>query len=137
MPGLVLDQSMMLVRVAVGRSDIEGMGLFATVPIPAGTPVWRWVSGFDRVLEESEMTAWPEAARRHIAHYGYLDPASRRWVLGGDLSIFMNHAAHPNTGAPGTVGAAPETVALRDIAAGEELTCDYHQFDASGKPVGC
>lgn len=127
---------MLLIRARVDRSRIEGQGLFAVEPIPAGTPVWRFVPGFDRCFTPEEFLALPEPARAHIRHYGYLDAGRGCWVLNGDLTIFMNHASPPNTGAPGTTGAAEETVALRDIAAGEELTCDYHAFDAGGKPVG-
>jgi hypothetical protein len=42
----------------------------------------------------------------------------------------MNHDPRPNTGAPADAREPVTTVALRDIAAGEELTCDYAAFDA-------
>ncbi len=125
----------MLVPVKVGPSPIEGTGLFLVERVATGTPVWRFVPGFDRVLEPAEVASWPEPARRHLMHFGYLDSVRGCWVLGGDLAIFMNHAAVPNTGAPGVEGAALLTVALRDLAAGEELTCNYQAFDAAGKPV--
>jgi SET domain-containing protein len=127
---------MMLVPVRADRSPIHGLGLFATAAIPAGTPVWRFEPGFDQVFDVDRCCTLPDIARRHMQHYGYLDASTGRWVLNGDLAIFLNHAANPNTGALGQTGAAAMTVALRDIAAGEELTCDYRAFDASGKPVG-
>ena len=127
---------MILVPVVADRSAIHGLGLFATEFIPAGTPIWRFEEGFDQTFELAAFERLPEPARRHLRHYGYLDVARGRWVLNGDLGIFMNHSRLPNTGAPGVTGAADTTVALRDIAAGEELTCDYQAFDAGGKPVG-
>ncbi len=126
---------MLLIPARVDRSAIEGLGLFAVVPVAAGTPVWQWEPGFDRRFRPDEFAALPERARAHVRHYGYLDAGRDCWVLNGDLTIFMNHSPTPNTGAPGSLGASDATVALRDIAAGEELTCDYHAFDAGGKPV--
>ena len=130
-----MSAAMLLVPVRADRSPIHGLGLFAREPIAAGTPVWRFLPGFDRVFEASEFAALPEPARRHLQHYGWLDAARQAWVLDGDLAIFMNHAATPNTGAPRATGPAAETVALRSIAAGEELTCDYRTFDGARKPI--
>ena len=126
---------MLLVPVRADRSPIHGLGLFAAAPIAAGTAIWRRVPGFDRDFAEAEVAALPEPARRHLHHYGWRDAARRVWVLDGDLAIFMNHSNAPNTGAPGITGPAAETIALRDIAMNEELTCDYRAFDAGEKPI--
>lgn len=125
----------MLVPVRADRSAIHGLGLFATAPISAGTAIWSFEPGFDQVFEEGRFETLPAPAQAHLRHYGFFDAHHRCWVLDGDLAIFMNHAAPPNTGAPGITGAAEITYALRDIAAGEELTCDYRAFDASGKEL--
>lgn len=45
-------------------------------------------------------------------------------VLCGDNARFMNHSFEPNCDDRTGV-----TFALRDILAGEELTCDYRVFD--------
>ncbi len=126
---------MLLIHAQCDRSPIHGLGLFAVDRVPAGTPVWRFSPGFDRTFTRVEVDQLPDPARRHLLHYGYLDATAGVWVLNGDLSIFMNHSGAPNTGAPSTNGAARETLALRDIAAGDELTCDYHAFDASKKSL--
>lgn len=130
---------MLLIHAHCDRSPIHGLGLFAIAPIPAGTVVWRFTPGFDRTFTREQADQLPEPARRHLGHYGYLDAATGVWVLNGDLSIFMNHSPTPNTGANAlavsSTGSATETCALRDIAAGDEITCDYHAFDASHKPV--
>ena len=45
-----------------------------------------------------------------------------------DDARFMNHSADPNTHEKGQ-----SSIASRDIAAGEELTCNYGNFDDSKK----
>jgi uncharacterized protein len=121
---------MMLVRTRVGPSSIHGLGLFAAEPVARGTPVWRFEPGFDRAFTEEQCAAFLPAVREHLRWFGFCSLADGRVVLSGDHACFMNHAASPNTGAPPDAQAPTATVALRDIAAGEELTCDYFAFDA-------
>lgn len=121
---------MLLVRTRVAPSRIHGLGLFVVEAVPAGTPVWRFQPGFDRELPPEVVAAWPAPAREFVEHYGYRRKHDGVWVLSGDHACFMNHAVPPNTGTPSDPPDAPWTVALRDLAAGEELTCDYFAFDA-------
>ena len=51
-------------------------------------------------------------------------------MLSGDHACFINHADSHNTGTPPQAALPVTTVALRDIAAGEEITCDYWSYDA-------
>jgi SET domain-containing protein len=122
---------MLLIPVRADRSPIHGLGVFTLHPIPAGTPVWRFQPGFDQRFPSHLLTQLPEPAQRHIHHYAYLDAASGDWILNGDLAVFLNHSCNPNTGCPKASNSATQTIALRDIQTGEELTCDYHAFDAS------
>ncbi len=121
---------MILVRTRVAPSTIHGLGSFAAEEIPLGTPIWRFVIGFDQEVVPAAFETLPSEAQAHIRWFAYVDASTGNRVLSGDHCCFMNHSASPNTGAPS--GAAPPitTVALRDIAAGEELTCDYRAFDA-------
>jgi SET domain-containing protein len=121
---------MILVRTRVAPSSIHGLGLFAAETIPLGTPVWRFEAGFDREFSAEQFAALPPEAQAHLRWFAYLDKATAGWVLSGDHACFMNHSPNPNTGA--AHGAVPPivTVARRDIAPGEELTCDYWMFDA-------
>lgn len=121
---------MLLIHAFIGPSEIHGTGLFARRSIPRGTPVWRFVDGFDLVFSPSDFAALPEAARMNIGDHCFIaadDGGSR--ILGGDQARYMNHSDEPNTGARPEAVPPVTTVALRDIAAGEELTCNYFHFD--------
>ncbi len=121
---------MMLIRTRVGPSAIHGQGLFAIEAMPRGTPVWRFEPGFDRVFTAAQLVAFPPAVREHLRWFGFYSREDGGVTLSGDHSCFMNHSPTPNTGAPLEAVPPITTVALRDIAMGEELTCDYFAFDA-------
>lgn len=121
---------MLLIRTRVAPSRIQGLGLFTVEAVPAGAPVWRFQPGFDRALTPPEVSALPAPAREYVERYGYRRLSDGVWILSGDHACFMNHAVPPNTGMPPGQPGALCTVALRDLAAGEELTCDYFAFDA-------
>ena len=116
---------MMLVRCRLGRSEIEGLGLFAAEPVPAGTEVWRFEARFDLLVRQDELERAPASIREFFARFAYeIAGHPGCMALDGDDGRFMNHADRPNLdfSVPG------RAVAARDIAAGEELTCDYHQL---------
>jgi SET domain-containing protein len=121
---------MMLIETRVQPSAIHGSGLFATNFVPRGTPVWRFQEGFDREFTPEQFSSLPPEARKHLRWFAFFDAANNCWVLSGDHACFMNHGSNPNTGAVSDAKLPVVTVALRDIAAGEELTCDYVAFDA-------
>lgn len=116
---------MMLVRCRLARSEIEGLGVFAIEPIPAGAAVWRFDPRFDLLVRTDELARAPASVRDFYARFAYEIPGHPDCMaLDGDDGRFMNHADAPNLdfSEPGAARAA------RDIAAGEELTCDYHQL---------
>lgn len=117
---------MMIVPTYVGPSSIEGIGIFAAAPIKAGTAVWMLAEKFDLVVPEAELEGLPELQREFIDRYGY--PHMTRpglVVLEFDNGRFMNHSDAPNTDFRN-----PDMAwAVRDIAEGEEITCDYGEFD--------
>jgi hypothetical protein len=121
---------MMLVRTRVAPSAIHGLGLFAVDDLPGGTPIWRFEPGFDRLFTAKQFSVLPLEAQAHLRWFAYMDKPSGAWVLSGDHSCFMNHSPDPNSGAPSGATTPITTVALRDIAAGEELSCNYWDFDA-------
>jgi len=121
---------MLLIPTRVQPSAIHGLGLFAAEAVPRGTPIWRFEPLLDRELTPAQAGALPPVARAHLRRFGYVSRQTGRIVLAGDHACFMNHSATPNTGAPGQAAEPVTTVALRDIRAGEELTCNYYEFDA-------
>jgi SET domain-containing protein len=122
---------MLMVKTRLGPSDIAGIGLFAAEHIPKGTVTWRFMPAYDRLLTEADIDNLPEPARSNILDHVYLDAASGQFVLCADNARFMNHADNPNTAGVHESGSIEGfDVATRDIAAGEELTCDYRTFDA-------
>lgn len=115
---------MLLVRNYVARSPIHGVGIFAAEPVAKGAPVWRYDPVFDIVIPLHHAETLPGAAREFLKRYAY-----RSALVGGNLLMdadngrFMNHSASPNTDNTGWV-----SVATRDIAKDEEITCDYGEF---------
>jgi len=121
---------MMLVETRVAPSAIDGMGLFAKHFLPKGTPVWRFEPGFDQAFSAQAIAGLPSIARDHARHFSFISKTDGHSILSGDHACFINHSDLPNTGAPAESTSPVTTVALRDIAAGEEITCDYFSFDA-------
>ena len=121
---------MILVPTRVVGSSIHGNGLFAVQPIAKGTPIWRFLSGFDHDFSPEAWAAMPEPARGHTRHFCFVRRGDLRVILSGDHACFINHSDAPNTGAPAGAAAPVTTVALRDIQAGEEITCNYWSYDA-------
>lgn len=112
---------MLLVRTYVAPSPIHGLGVFAGEPIPRGTPMWRFEPSIDRVIPFERAERLPPAARDFLMTYTYLSPLfPGGYVLNGDHARFLNHSDTPNTDNSGEI-----TLALRDIAEGEEITCNY------------
>ena len=124
---------MLLVPTYLAPSPLHGIGLFAAVPIPAGTLVWQIDEPFDQVVDEAAFGELAPVAQLQLQRYAYLDPYRRVRVLCCDDARFFNHADDANCrDAPGGRGDA--TVAIRDVAEGEELTWDYSE-QGTGIPV--
>lgn len=120
----------MLVKNRVKPSQIHGLGLFAVDFIPKGTPIWRFEKGFDHDFSPAQFAALPPLAREHTRWFCYVSKMDGHVILSGDHACFINHSSDPNTGAPAGATLPVETMALRDIAAGDEVTCNYFDYDA-------
>jgi hypothetical protein len=117
---------MLLVKTYVAPSGIEGVGVFAGEPIAKGQSIWRFDPRFDRTLTIEELELLPEGVRAFLEKYSYPHHAEEGVViLELDNGRFMNHSTEPNT----DFSQMDFGYALRDIKAGEELTCDYVEFD--------
>jgi len=117
---------MMTVPNYVGPSLIEGVGVFAAAPVAAGEVLWVLEEKLDLLLTEEQVAEFPAAQRDFIERYGYRHMTRPGIVvIEFDNGRFMNHSDDPNTDFRD-----PERgYALRDIAEGEELTCNYAEFD--------
>ena len=118
---------MLLVKTYLDKSPVAGIGLFAAEPIAAGTLVWK-LSDVDLVIHQRDLDAQglTELQRAFFESHAYKN--GNTYYLCVDDARFMNHSYDPNTYEKGQ-----SSIAKRDIAAGEELTCDYGNFDDSKK----
>ena len=122
---------MLLVHTYLADSPIHGRGVFAAEDIPAGALVWKFDFIIDKQITPADFALLPLTAREHIKHYGYFDLRLGVYVLCCDHASFTNHSRDPNT-----VGRYRHErdfgvdVTTRAIARGEEITCDYGEFDA-------
>src|ERR1700733_2207641 len=115
---------MILIETRVQPSGIHGMGLFAVHFVPRGTPVWKFQPGFDHDFSPEQFAALPALARAHTRHFCFVSKTDGHIILSGDHACFINHSLAPNTGAPAAATGPVVTIAFRDIAAGEEITCN-------------
>lgn len=119
---------MLLVETYVDKSTIHGIGLYAKEFIKQGTVIWKFTEGFDQKFHIDEINKMPLPAQHQIFHYGYLSNDSPVYILCTDNARFFNHSDTPNVidddSEEGLV------LAARDINVGEELTCNYWEFDA-------
>ena len=126
---------MLLVPTRLAQSPIHGFGVFAVAPISKGTPVWRFTTGLDMEFAPDIVDTLPEHVRAFFSHYGYLDRNMKRIVLCFDDARFVNHSDTPNIVTDYAQDPYGLDVALRDIAAGEELTMDYAGFEENGRAL--
>lgn len=120
----------MLVKTHVAPSSIHGLGLVAHEIILRGTPIWRFLPGFDHEFSPEEFERLPALARDHVRWFCFVSKETGHVILSGDHACFINHSPTPNTGAARDGATPGTTVALRDIAKDEEITCNYFEYDA-------
>ena len=116
---------MLLVKTEVRPSTIHGLGLFAGEFIPKGKVIWEFEPGFDLAIDKEKIDNLPPIPRKWFQHYAHLSRKNGKYTLSVDNDRYINHSSNPNTEDIDTGREELATVALRDIEAGEELTCDY------------
>ncbi len=111
-------------RIQVRRSGVHGKGVFALQAFRSGEHV---------ITYRGELITWKEALRRHPHdpaqpdHTFYFHIDDNHVVDGnvnGNAARWINHSCDPNCIADDSSGEV-QVLALRDIAAGEELFYDY------------
>ena len=121
---------MLLVSASVRPSPIHGMGCFTNERIAQGQVVWQFDARFDLQIPAAELPALPPPVQQFLRMYAYLEVCDGApvYTLCADHARHMNHSASPNL-----LNVSSQTdTALRDIEAGEELTCNYYHFDLDG-----
>jgi hypothetical protein len=109
-----------------GESGIRGNGVIALRDIPVGTVIWGPCEQC-RTWTEDEQAEIPPAVVNWLDEFGYR-LADRSLILPCRGACLMNHSCEANVLDYGlAVG-----VAVRDIAAGDEMTCDYRTFRYDG-----
>jgi len=116
---------LLLVRTTVRLSDSHGLGVFAEEFIPEGTAIWAYHPVIDRIIPEADLASYPDHVADYLETYCEYFPEQGVLVLSGDNDRFTNHAPDPNTVVVLPNGPEASVIAARDIAAGEEITCDY------------
>ena len=104
-------------------SPAIGWGVFATRDIPTGTITWA-LDVLDQHLSDEDIRRLPNYDRELVEEYAYIDGRGDH-ILCWDHARFYNHSCDANC-----LGICDDfQMAVRDIAAGEELTEDYGTFN--------
>jgi SET domain-containing protein len=115
---------MLRVKVKPHQSALQGTGLFADEFIPKGTVTWQYDPEFDLSYDQAYLDALTEDARTDLMRYLYYDYNLKKYVLCSDDQKYINHSNTPN------IQSEPDKdVASRDIAEGEELVCNYEDYE--------
>ncbi|HUH96014.1 MAG TPA: SET domain-containing protein [Anaerolineales bacterium] len=119
---------MFVIRTSLQHSAIHGIGVFADEPIQKGQLVWQFDPRVDILIPLEEKPSFPPAMQDYLSMLTYIEEASGRkmMVLCADNAKHVNHSDDPNL--LDTPDGSQE-IAAREIAAGEELTCNYFSCD--------
>lgn len=118
-------------KTFIKSSGIAGRALHAAAPIALGEVVS--VKGghlIDRAPLERHK-AMVNHADMQITDGLFLAPLTAEEFE--PVMMFLNHSCEPTVGVQGQI----VFVALRDVAAGEELTIDYGTIDHNAEPMAC
>ena len=121
---------MIIKKVILKQSNIEGFGVFADENIKEGELVCDYKSDLAKKFEVKfsykEVLNYPKNIKDFFMKYSYEEPLnSDNLYVSIDFEKFKNHSDNPNI--------SYEGVATRDIAKGEELTYDYKKIDSDYK----
>jgi SET domain-containing protein len=107
----------------VRASPIQGRGVFARRPIPAGQRIIEYTG--EVISDEEADHRYDRVMERHATYlFGLADGTCIDGAAGGNEAHLINHSCDPSCEAVEVDGRI-WIDAIRHIAAGEELTYDY------------
>lgn len=129
---------MLLIRTELRASPLHGVGCFTLESIKANQPVWIYDERIDLRFRANDLDDFPKVIQEFLLMHGYkeIHDGVEVIVLCGDNSKYMNHSLSPNL-IEGSEDHTFINVAAFDIDPGEELTCNYFDFDLdAGRKLG-
>lgn len=108
-------------KIIVRKSNIHGKGMFARKQIKKGEIVF--IKG-GYILTAKEISSLEKIGSYMPIDDVYFIGSIDKSVESG-IKLFVNHSCEPNCGLRGEI----TFVAMKDIAIGDELTCDYAMID--------
>lgn len=116
-------------KIEIRKSKIHGSGMFAKTSIKKGEIVF--IKG-GHIVSRNELFFSSEInSYLPIDDNYFIGALSKKEEEG--IKLFVNHCCEPNCGLRGEI----TFVAMRDIEAGEELTCDYAMIDNEDYKFEC
>jgi uncharacterized protein len=114
----------------IRSSSLHGAGVYTSAPIAKGTRVLEY-SGPRLPVKQTEGLYEGEVT------YLFGMDGGKTIIDGFGMAAFVNHSCDPNCESD-QINHRVWIIALRDIAAGEELTYDYNIYDAEpGEDSSC
>lgn len=99
-------------KIQIQETANRGHGVFATAPIQKD----EVIAEFEGEIYDYDYPDWNDELADHVIQF-----ERRKWRDSTGIARKLNHSCDPNCGIHGLF----TIVAMRDIAAGEELTWDY------------
>jgi len=114
----------------IRSSSIHAAGCYTTTPIRKGARIVEYTG--PRITKESADAKYENSPTTYLFGVGNGDMV----IDGHGTAMFLNHSCDPNCETREIRGRI-WIQALRDIAAGEELTYDYHLYDGDEDEALC
>ncbi|MGZ4055202.1 MAG: SET domain-containing protein [Bacteroidia bacterium] len=123
---------MLTVKTSLKLSAIPnaGIGLFAEEFIPKGTKIWEFTPGLDLKFTEEEYSKFNDLNTDFLFKYTY--KCNGEYILCVDNGRFINHSDDANTDDSSSFF---QTIAKKDIQAGEEITSNYNEFGRTAEDL--
>lgn len=118
---------MLTVKTKLKEMEGKGIGLISNQFIKKGLIVWKYSPIIDKIISNNKI---PKQAKDFFETYSVEYGKTKKFFC-MDNARFMNHSKNPNLK---SLGKRKESVAIRDIKKGEEITINYYEIDSG--PLG-